>query len=128
MSKTATKAPIGQETLDELLAEWQGTLRLQDWDVEAAFRRAYDLTRVDVAGECRWVLSNKTAVIRILDPCDFDPDICRPQDVERTLVHELLHLHFAPFTPIGQETYEHEQAIEAIAKALVAAKRGRQGG
>lgn len=114
---------MDQKTLEALLAEWQKTLRLQDWDIEIDVARRVDMHRMDVDGQCRWVLCNKSAFIRILDPIDHNPSMIAPCDPERTLVHELLHLHFAPFCELGSETYQHEQAIEAIAEALVTAKR-----
>jgi hypothetical protein len=48
--------------------------------------------------------------------------------MEKTLVHELLHLHFAPFAaPDGTpEDTAQEQAIDLIAKALVAEHRKTQ--
>lgn len=114
---------MDQKTLEALLAEWQPRLGLADWDVVVKLRRIFDLNRSDVAGQCNWTLSNKTALVGVLDPNDYDSDYVRPHDVEKTLVHELLHLHFAPFCEIGAETYQHEQAIEAIARALVGVKR-----
>lgn len=57
----------------------------------------------------------------VLDPVDYPPDIITPYELEETLVHELLHLHFAPFMS-EHDTLERtlqEQAIDAIAKALV---------
>lgn len=114
---------MDQATLETLLAEWQKTIRLQDWFVVVQFKRIYNLSSQDVLGECCWVLSKRSACISILDPNDYDPSIISKFDVESTLVHELLHLHFAPFAAIGEETYQHEQAIDAIAKGLVDAKR-----
>lgn len=115
---------LNQENLDELLAEWQKTLRLQDWGIQVLLGRIFDMVDENTTGQCTWRLSNKTALIRILDPSDYNPSFLRPCDVEKTLVHELLHLHFAPFCPLGSETDLHEQAIEAIATGLVKAKRG----
>lgn len=47
-------------------------------------------------GECEWQLKTKIATIRILDPIDYPENLIIEQDMEKTLVHELLHLHFAP--------------------------------
>lgn len=75
--------------------------------------------------ECEWNLRKRMALIKVLDSADWDPSTPWPQDQEQSLVHELLHLHFAPFraddgTP---EDVAQEQAIDAIAKALVELKR-----
>lgn len=117
---------MDQETLESLLAEWQKTLRLRDWDVVVQLSRIFDMPVADSVGLCTWLMPAKTATIRILDPADYDPAYVHPFDPEKTLVHELLHLHFAPFFPDGEagENVAHEQAIESIAKALVTVKRG----
>lgn len=114
-----------QDELQALCHEWQGVLRLQDWDVKVFVVRKRDLSSGDVMGEISFTLPKKTAVISILDPVDYDPDIAWGQDQEQTLVHELLHLHMAPFD--HSEGLEHtamEWAVDSIAKALVSLKRG----
>lgn len=114
---------MDQAELDDLATEWRKTLRLRDWDVKVKLKRIFDLHEQDILGECNWVLSKKCAVVGVLDPQDYDPAFVRPYDPEQTLVHELLHLHFAPFTTDDGPTYEQEQAIDCIAGALVEAKR-----
>ncbi len=106
-------------------AEWQKILRLQDWDVIMTVDRGRDLMP-DSLGQCDWTLPTKQAHIHILDPVDHPPDLKWPQDMEQYLVHELLHLHFAPFSRFDHESLEHitmEQAVDLIACALVNLKR-----
>lgn len=114
-----------QPDLHDLCAEWQRELRLQDWDVVAQYRRGHAMRDPDNQGECAWLPHKKLATIYILDPADYPPDASRPQDVELTLVHELLHLHFAPFVAErdSAEDIAQEVAIDQIARALVALKR-----
>lgn len=120
-------AGLTQEQLEALCREWQGILRLQDWRVFLRKTRARDMSNPDHQGECEWVLSRKEAYISLLDPVDYPPDAIEPQDEELTLVHELMHLHFAPFwTDKGEDDPERiamEQAIELTAQALVRLKR-----
>lgn len=116
---------LTEDELREKCAEWQRILRLQDWDVIVSIDRASNLIS-DCQGQCEWTLPTKQARIRILDPVDFPPESRWPQDMEQTLVHELLHLHFAPFDRFERESLEHvtmEQAIDLIAGALVNLKR-----
>jgi hypothetical protein len=98
-----------------------------DWDVYIKFCRGRDMSIPDVAGSCNWTLTKREASLRILDPIDYPDDVVVDQDVERTVVHELLHLHFAPFMedykPDDLEHIAKEQAIETIAKTLVNLKR-----
>ena len=115
-----------REELDALLAEWQRRLRLRDWDVRIKCVRGYDISLPGTDGTCTWQLETKRAIVEILDPMDYPPSrFGYDQDVERTLVHELLHLHFAPFAATDDRLADaaQEQAIDLIAAALVSAKR-----
>ena len=109
------------EELQALCETWQKRLGLADWTVRARFARQYEMDRSDITGQCRWVLSKREAVINILVEEDYPPSLVEPYNLERTLVHELIHLHFAPFWA-DQDSLEQilqEQAIDALAKALV---------
>lgn len=121
---------IDVDQLKQKCSEWQKILRLQDWDVRVSVERASDMKLKHVNGECEWVLQTKQAHIRILDPIDYPQDTGWPQDMEQVLIHELLHLHFAPFDAFENNTHEHtsmEQAIDMIAGALLSLKRGGEG-
>jgi hypothetical protein len=116
---------LTQSQLTKKCREWQKVLRLQDWDVTTEICRQRDLKDDDYAGQVRWILPIKQALISLVDPID-QPDNCiKEYDMEDSLVHELLHLHFAPLgTEHGTpEKIAEEQAINAISKALVKLKR-----
>ena|SRR3990167_3747235 len=108
------------DELQLVCAEWQKRLRLQDWVVKAIIARNKDLLE-KTQGTCSWVIQKKMATILILDPIDYPEDTIHPQDMEQTLVHELLHLHFAPFDDETGTPKEIaiEQATDCIAYALV---------
>ncbi|NWL89576.1 hypothetical protein DMN77_18675 [Paenibacillus sp. 79R4] len=114
-------------TEDELrtkCTEWQKILRLQDWIVIPKIKRGRDMPIPDVCGSCCWDLTQRMAAINILDPIDYPPDAIVPNDMELTLVHELLHLHFAAVEPEGA-SIAGEQAIESISWGVIAlARRG----
>jgi hypothetical protein len=114
---------LTQEELGQKLQEWQKRLRLQDWIIKVRTARAYELPEASMA--CvNSTLENKTASILILDPIDYEPGLMLPQDMENSLVHELLHLHLLPIH--GDDDSKHvavEQAIECIASGLIAAHR-----
>lgn len=104
-----------------MCAKWQEILRLQDWDVKTGIFRSRDMT-LGGEGECEWNLERKMASIRLMNPIDYPEGAMIPMDMENTLVHELLHLHFAPFFS-EDKSIEQEQAINAITDGLVKLSR-----
>jgi len=117
---------LTEEQLNERAAYWQEVLRLQDWDVQVkkARREEFDGDR---EGDCEYLSSSKTAMIRILDESHYPTDAWCEQDMELTLVHELLHLHFSAIRDLayGIDHYElfEEQAINKMSQALVQLER-----
>lgn len=105
------------------MKEWQEILRLQDWDIKIDILRARDMKLDEGQAEVHWRIESKSALIYLLDPLDYKNDYFE-QDHERSMVHELLHLHMALFsadtgTP---EDIAQEQAINTIANSLVGLK------
>ena len=123
-----------QEQLDAALDKWQKILKLQSWNVNARIRRLW--SRPDEHGSlgcCNYRLAKMNSTIDLLDPIDFlENDALNfglrsdeTLDHEEVLVHELLHLHFAPFAAENNtlENTTQEQAIDQLARALVALDR-----
>lgn len=96
--------------------EWQRRLKLQDWDISVKIIPHRESE--DSWGSVRWNLQEKFADIKLLDPADQSSSM-RPYSMEETLVHELLHLHLAPLDVSEAKGLAQEQAINAIARALV---------
>ncbi|WP_157800947.1 hypothetical protein [Bacillus solitudinis] len=117
---------LSQEELEERLAYWQEKLRLRDWIITIRIVREKEMDP-NRAAEISWTLSKKMASVRILDPIDYPDGLMAMQDMENSLVHELLHLHFAPIHEDAhdREHYEvfEEQAIESITHGLIAVAR-----
>ncbi|HEY3269440.1 MAG TPA: hypothetical protein VGM37_21205 [Armatimonadota bacterium] len=120
-------AHLSLEEVRELCALWQKRLRLQDWLVAVRIVPHWNMER-DSEGRCDATLSRKMAIIDILEPGHLYEGGLWPNDMERTLVHELLHLHFSPFeAEIGTPAdAAQEQAIDLIAGALVDLARSAQ--
>lgn len=108
--------------LENLLLDcqkWQRILKLQDWDVSVVVAPADEMDEAE--GLVIWDIHKRIADIKLVKPEEYPIDQMRPYDMEAVLVHELLHLHFAPFdaktgSPKG---VAQEQAINALARALV---------
>lgn len=114
----------GVEQLVALCAEWQQRLGLAHWKVAVRYARMADMNE-HRDGEIEFVRPRLEALIQILYPLDFPPGP-HVQDVEATLVHELLHLLWAPVQPQYEESEEYiafEQAINLTARSLVTLRR-----
>ena len=112
--------------LQLLLKKWQHILKLDAWRIKARICRISEMNDANAQGENTWVLAVRQSDIHILDASDFPADSLFEQDMEKTLVHELLHLHFAPFEPEdtdGLEFCAMEQTIELLADLLVQMER-----
>jgi hypothetical protein len=98
---------------------WLRALRLLDWRV--SFEYVRDLCADDgspVYGLCSRVVDNKTAHIRVRDPETPIPGAVE-NDPEEVVIHEVSHLHFAPFdTRRPAEVAAEENAVWAFADAL----------
>lgn len=114
--------PELEQHLVELCRKWQRILRLQDWDIKVQV--VYNL--VSSQAEVVYRLPKRMAVVKVLHPDAYEEkDFLWPQDMEKSLVHELLHLHLAAWRA-DDGTLEgavKEQAIDAIASALVESDR-----
>jgi hypothetical protein len=109
---------------EELLSFWQKQLRLEDWDV------TIDVPAHDPGGYAYVKRSESYQIARITlrNPDMKDPSSLPQNDLEITLVHELLHLRF-PNVQFAQDTMDdkiHELGIERTAIALVHLSRGER--
>lgn len=121
---------LSNEELRTKCAEWQKVLRLQDWIVDVGISRSRNMKMERCQAEIEPCLPKRMASIRILDPVDYPRDSAEPQDMELSLVHELLHIHLFPLFADREDEMRmvaEEQAIEAISRGLIALKRGTEG-
>lgn len=113
------------DRLEELLEEWKSILHLGQWDIELRRSRQVDFLEGDNQGEITFNRVECQAIVRILDPIDW-VDTPFKQDMEKTLVHELLHLIYADFEPEDSNSLQYtlwHRSIDSMARALVSLKR-----
>ena len=118
-----------KEELEILCKEWQATLGMSEWEIAICISRDNDMS---VSGQgCNKVTpAKKIAFIYIVDPIDYpiyNESSIWPQDMERTLVHELIHIHMYVWDNIKPDSVENillEQTVDTLSKALVNLKRG----
>lgn len=107
--------------LPDVMHKWQHVLHLDAWDIRIKLCRQSEMLDPNVQGENNWTLATRQSVIHVLDPVDYPADTEFEQDMEQTVVHELLHLHFDPFEPeddMGLAYLAMEQTIELLARVL----------
>ena len=124
--RAAVAAPVAPD-LAALVAHYQRELRLLDWRLDVSY--APDLADSrgrPVWGLCYPTVDAKVATIVIRDPATPPEGATAEQaarQVVETVVHELLHLHFAAFANSSPAEIAHEeQVVWALAEALINAK------
>jgi len=113
------KGQLAQHFIDDRLGVWRQRLKLDDWQISVAMARLSDLPPKTLGG-IRWDKTKKTAVIWVLDPADYRlPFRETLDDMELTVVHELVHLDLASL-PRGQASRgSEERAVSGIAEAML---------
>lgn len=101
------------------LAQWQQRLNLEDWKISVVLAHTHDLKPMTL-GNIHWDAKPKTALIHVLDASDYHVS-CQEamDDMEMTLVHELVHLELSSLPRSAASRREEEFAVNRIADALV---------
>ncbi|MCU1238160.1 MAG: hypothetical protein JWP63_6127 [Candidatus Solibacter sp.] len=113
----------------EKLWFWQRRLKLEDWNITVVVARATEL-KPKTLGNIHWDSAKKTAVLHVLDPADYDlPPREMLDDMEFTVVHELIHLELSPvlsqFPRDEANRRDEEHAVNQMADALLKLQRGK---
>ena len=101
------------------LAIWQQRLNLTDWKISIIMSHPADL-KPKTLGNIHWDADKKSAVIRVLDASDYRlPYREMLEDMEFTVVHELIHLELSSLPRSEASRREEEHAVNTIADALL---------
>jgi len=122
----AETGQLAQQHVMERLAYWQHRLKLEDWRISVAPARQSQL-KPKTLGAIHWDKGKKTAEIWVLDPADYQlPYREMLDDMELTIVHELVHLELASLPRSQASRSSEEHAVNGIADALLELDRGKQ--
>jgi hypothetical protein len=115
---------MDRPSLETFVDKWKTRLRVADWQLTASYAHQHQFSSVGAEAQCNWQSQLKRAQLLVLEPDEYHDEQGFPQDIEESVVHELLHLHFAAIDDTtGLKGTVFEQAIECIATALVALDR-----
>jgi hypothetical protein len=115
----ADRSPLAQQYLAKRIDLWQQRLQLQDWKISVIPSHRSEL-RAGTVGNIHWDADSKTARIRILDASEYRTQFYATlQDMEFTMVHELIHLELASLPRTDASRRDEEAAVDRMAGALL---------
>jgi hypothetical protein len=124
-STAQERAEVAVSYVNERLAVWQTRLNLQDWKISVVMAHQYEL-KPKTLGNIHWESDKKTAVIRVLDAADYKMAFREMlDDMEFTVVHELIHLELSSLPRSDASRREEEHAVNQITDALLKLDRKR---
>jgi hypothetical protein len=125
-NQLAQQSLLAQQFVDEKLAVWRQRLKLENWKISAVMTPLSDLAPKTLGG-IRWDKPKKSAVIFVLNPADYRlPFREMLDDMELTIVHELVHLELATASHHEASRSVEEHAVNGIAEALLALDRAQR--
>jgi hypothetical protein len=120
----ATPPAITQAQVDGWTKSWQKRLDLGEWKITTVIVRASDL-KPDTLGNLKWNNDEKSAVVKVLNPLDYDlPRAEIPVDMEYTILHELIHLQLSVLPHDGSSKLAEEKVVNRIGEALFQLDKG----
>ena len=119
-----TPPAISQAQVDDWTKSWQKRLDLGEWTITTLIVRTSDL-KPDTLGNLKWNIANKSAVVKVLNPADYElPPAEVPSDIEYTIVHELIHLQLSSLPHDGSSKLVEEKVVNRISEALFQLAKG----
>lgn len=110
---------LAERFVHERLAVWSKRLNLEGWQISVIMTRRSDL-KDNTLGGIRWDKAKKSAVIRVQDASDYQlPFAEMLDDMELTIVHELVHLELSSLPRTEASRSNEEHAVSEIAGALL---------
>lgn len=113
------RALAAESFANEKLWLWQKRLRLENWKIHVKVVRAGELKRRTL-GNIHWDADTHSATIKVMNPADYKmPFSDVLNDLEMTVVHELVHLHLSSLPRSEASRSAEEHAVNTLAEALL---------
>lgn len=110
---------MAERYVNQKLGIWQQRLHLEDWKITIIMSHYSDL-KPKTLGNIHWDADKKAAVIRVLAASDYKlPYHAMLDDMEFTVVHELIHLELSSLPRSEASRRDEEHAVNQIAEALL---------
>jgi hypothetical protein len=118
-SKLNTALPlISQQQLNQWLGTWQKRMKLDDWNITVQMLRASQM-KPNTIGNSSWDTRIKRATVSVLDPRDYRIPADRiADDIELTIVHELVHVQLAVLPRDPRRAHVEEAVVVKLSEAL----------
>ena len=102
---------------------WQQRFKLQDWQITLVMTHRNGL-KPGTLGNIQWYSGRKVAVLHVLDASDYSLG-CQAMlnDMEFTVVHELIHVELSSLRASDANRSEEEDAINQITSTMLALDR-----
>jgi hypothetical protein len=108
-----------QKFVEHSLHVWQQRLNLSGWNLKVELLHAGDL-EPKTLGNIHWDRNTKTATIAVLSSYDYTLPLHEMlDDMEFTIVHELVHLNLCSLPKSAASERNEEYAVNQIAHALI---------
>jgi len=108
-----------QKFVTKTLRVWQERLNLKDWDIHVELVRPSAL-EPKTLGNIHWNASNRHATIGVLSSYGYSLPLSEMlNDMELTVVHELVHLQLSSLPRSEATRRNEEHAVDQISRALL---------
>jgi hypothetical protein len=113
------RAAIAKDFVSRALRTWQDRLDLEDWRIRVNLVHPNAL-EPQTLGNVHWDLGAKQATISVLSSDDYTlPTPAMLDDMEVTIVHELVHIHLSALPRNSNSTINEEHAVVELTQALL---------
>jgi hypothetical protein len=118
-SAAQERAATAERFVEKALRIWQERLNLNEWDIRVNLVRP-NVLEPNTLGNIHWDTSTRRATIDILSSYDYTLPLPKMlNDMEFTIVHELVHLQLASLPRSKATERQEEYAVNQLAYALL---------